>query len=326
MQSWPAAPFATLPQRGRERGWVRAAVFPIPLRKRAGWGLAPILCLLFATTAPARADLWAYIDANGVAHVAPEKRDARYELFFRSGDPGTRTLGKARDSMADAAQEASAAVAASQATLAPRLQALFDVSPGYKAARPHLREAAARHRIDYELLKALIVAESGFDPRAVSPKGAVGLMQVMPPTGERWGLRANARTPVAQQLTDPATNVRIGTRYLRHLIDLFPGRLDLALAAYNAGEGAVQRAGMRVPDYRETQQYVKTVLQLYEQLKPASSLQAAASQPRRVRMELPSTALPLQPPPPAGGASGRGNLPPALQAALPPTTATLQQD
>jgi soluble lytic murein transglycosylase-like protein len=73
---------------------------------------------------------------------------------------------------------------------------------------------------------------------------------------------ATAR-PAGEEAGRPATNIRAGTRYLRDLLDLFPGQLELALAAYNAGEGAVQRAGNRIPNYRETQNYVKTVLQLY---------------------------------------------------------------
>lgn len=90
---------------------------------------------------------------------------------------------------------------------------------------------------------------------------------------------------------------QVGTRYLRYLLDLFPGRLDLALAAYNAGEGAVQRAGNRIPAYKETQNYVRTVLGLYAQLKPPAPVLAQRAGPGRVRMEL------------SGGALNRGNLP-----------------
>jgi soluble lytic murein transglycosylase-like protein len=134
----------------------------------------------------------------------------------------------------------------------------------------HLREASNAQGIDYELLQALIATESGFDADAVSPKGAVGLMQIMPATALRYGVTADKKTPVEKKLTDPKTNIKTGTRYLRYLLDLYPGRLELALAAYNAGEGAVQRAGNRIPDYRETQDYVKTVMQLYAMLRPPS--------------------------------------------------------
>ena len=193
-------------------------------------------------------------------------------------------------------------------TAPPKLLAFFEVSPSYKQVKHHLREASNRHGIDYELLQALIATESGFDARAVSPKGAVGLMQIIPATAERYGVSGDARTPVQQKLTDPRTNIRAGSRYLRDLINMFPGQLELALAAYNAGEGAVQRAGNRIPNYRETQNYVRTVMQLYTMLKPPEVL-AERRAPTRVRMQMAapvggvhgSTA-------PVGGAVGRGNM------------------
>ncbi len=152
---------------------------------------------------------------------------------------------------------------------ASRLIAFFEVSPSYKQVQHHLREASRVHGIDYELLKALIATESGFDPAAVSPKGAVGLMQVLPATAQRYGVSGRPQADAwRRKLTDPRTNIRAGARYLRYLLDLFPGQLDLALAAYNAGEGAVQRAGNRIPNYRETRNYVQTVMQLYALLKP----------------------------------------------------------
>jgi soluble lytic murein transglycosylase-like protein len=176
-------------------------------------------------------------------------------------------------------------------------------SPRYKAVQHLLKEAAQTHRLEPELLQALIAAESGFDTQAVSPKGAVGLMQLMAPTAARYGVKSDRRSSIAQKLTDPAVNLRAGTRYLRDLMTMFPGRLDLALAAYNAGEGAVQRAGNKIPNYPETQNYVKTVLQLYAFLKPQVLSQAdvppaagVAVVPGRVRMEM------------VGGASGRGNM------------------
>ena len=138
---------------------------------------------------------------------------------------------------------------------AARLLAFFDISPDYKRVKHHLRASASRQGVDYELLQALIATESGFDAGAVSPKGAIGLMQVMPATAGRFGVAADPRRTVAEKRLDPALNVSAGTRYLRYLLDLFPGRLDLALAAYNAGEGAVQRAGNRIPAYKETQNY-----------------------------------------------------------------------
>jgi soluble lytic murein transglycosylase-like protein len=233
----------------------------------------------------AQAEVWGYVDAKGVAHFAAEKIDERYELFFRGGESfdTARGLGTAR--------------AVNVPTAGPRLIAFFEISPGYRQVKHHLREASRTQDVDYELLQALIATESGFDAGAVSPKGAVGLMQIMPATAERYGVTGDLKTSLGKKLTDPRTNIRTGTRYLRYLLDLFPGRLDLALAAYNAGEGAVQRAGNKVPDYRETQNYVKTVMQLYAILKPPAAINGGRT-PGRVRMELP-----------VGGAIGRGNLP-----------------
>jgi Transglycosylase SLT domain len=259
------------------------------------------LLLAIAAAAPARADIWGYVDAQGVAHFAAEKMDERYELFFHGGESFDTRSG------VKPPQELVVLPAPS------KLVTFFDVSPRYKAVQHHLREASREHGIDYELLQALIATESGFDSAAVSPKGAVGLMQVMPATAERYGLLGDARQPVEKKLTDPRTNIRTGTRYLRDLTRMFPGQLELALAAYNAGEGAVQRAGNRIPNYRETQNYVKTVMQLYTLLKPPK-LPEPARVPSRVRMEL------AAPKPPLGGAVGRGNLPPGT-ASQPPALA-----
>lgn len=249
--------------------------------KRALRRAAAVACALAALwLAPARAEVWGYVDEKGVAHFAAEKVDERYELFFRGGESFDTTQG--------VATPRSVAV---PSTSHSKLIAFFDISPSYKQVKHHLREASREHGVEFELLQALIATESGFDPTAVSPKGAVGLMQVMPATAERYGVRADARRLVAEKLFDPRTNVRTGTRYLRHLIRLFPGRLELALAAYNAGEGAVQRAGNRIPNYRETQNYVKTVMQLYGMLKPPAMAATSAQQPpQRVRMELPAPA------------------------------------
>ena len=262
-----------------------------PRRRFLSW-LAGLLLALTLMPA-AHAEVWGYVDEKGVAHFAAEQLDERYELFFRGGESFDTTRGLRTPR------------AVSVPSAPPKLLAFFDISPSYKQVKHHLREASNTHRIDYELLQALIATESGFDAGAVSPKGAVGLMQVMPATAGRYGVTADRKTSVARKLSDPRTNITAGSRYLRYLLDLFPDRLDLALAAYNAGEGAVQRAGNRVPNYRETRNYVKTVMQLYAVLKPPS-MAAPGRSPSRVRMELP-----------VGGAVGRGNLPAGQPEALP---------
>lgn len=154
-------------------------------------------------------------------------------------------------------------------TAGARLLVFFDIAPAYKCVKHHLRAAARMQGVDYALLQALIAAESDFNATAVSPKGAVGLMQLMPATAQRFGVSADALGTVEQKLIDPAVNVSTGARYLRYLLDLFAGRIDLAVAAYNAGEGAVQKAGNQIPDFRETRNHVRTVLGLYALLQAA---------------------------------------------------------
>jgi soluble lytic murein transglycosylase-like protein len=243
--------------------------------------------LAFVFTSAARAEVWGYVDEKGVAHFAAEKLDERYELFFRGGESFDTASGVATPRPVSVPSAA-----------ASKLIAFFEISPSYKQVQHHLRAASKANDIDYELLKALIATESGFDAKAVSPKGAVGLMQVMPETAQRYGVTGDKKTPVEKKLFDPAVNIKAGAKYLRYLLDLFPGRLDLALAAYNAGEGAVLRAGKQVPNYKETQNYVKTVMQLYEMLRPPAALRGAA----RIRMEIP----------------GRANLPPEARLSQPP--------
>jgi len=113
--------------------------------------------------------------------------------------------------------------------------------------------AAQRHEIDPALLTSVIGQESGFDPRAVSKAGAMGLMQLMPDTARSLGVK---------DPFDPAQNVEGGARLLRQLLDRYHGRVDYALAAYNAGAGAVDRYG-GIPPYAETQQYVRSILTAY---------------------------------------------------------------
>lgn len=225
-------------------------------------GTLALLLWLFAWQAPAQADVWGYVDEQGVAHFANERLDERYEFYFSTRVGAERKPGPGQTGDAQYAEAPPPAPA--------KLLAFFEVSPGYKQVRHLLRAAAREHQIEYELLQAVIATESGFDAQAVSPRGAVGLMQVMPSTARHYGVTGDKRATIARKLSDPRINIRTGSRHLRDMMSRFPGRLELALAAYNAGLTAVRRAGNRVPRYKETQNYVRTVLQLYAVLKRPS--------------------------------------------------------
>jgi soluble lytic murein transglycosylase-like protein len=136
-----------------------------------------------------------------------------------------------------------------------------------------LAAAGERNRVDSLLLAAVVETESRFAPHAVSPCGAVGLMQLLPSTGEDYGVT---------NLHDPYANVDAGSRYLRALLDRFQGRPDLAIAAYNTGPEVVARYGC-VPPYRETQEFVKQVLRRYGQHQH-SLLHVPAPRPGEVRV------------------------------------------
>lgn len=147
---------------------------------------------------------------------------------------------------------------------------VYRLSPSYRAPVTAMTEVPALARLPYSneiaaaakssnldpaLVHAVVSVESGHRQSAVSPKGAAGLMQLMPGTALRYGVTVPGKSH--------EDNLRAGTRYLRDLLNMFENRLDLALAAYNAGEGAVQKYGNRIPPFRETQNYVPSVLEKY---------------------------------------------------------------
>jgi soluble lytic murein transglycosylase-like protein len=117
-----------------------------------------------------------------------------------------------------------------------------------------IARAAARHQMDPRLLHAVIQAESAYNPNAVSSAGAVGMMQLMPDTARRYGVTDRR---------DAEQNIDAGTRYLKDLLSMFNSNLTLAVAGYNAGEGAVMKFNNTVPPYPETRNYVQQVLKLY---------------------------------------------------------------
>ena len=131
-----------------------------------------------------------------------------------------------------------------------------------------IRQNGARYGVDPYLIFCVMEQESHFNARVVSPKGARGLMQLMPGTGARFGVR---------KPFDPAENIMGGTRYLKQLLEQFGGRVDLVLASYNAGEGAVMKYGGRIPPYRETRDYVKRISKRYGQNTTAPAASGATN-------------------------------------------------
>jgi hypothetical protein len=204
--------------------------------------LAALLLLALAPLA-AQAQLWGYVDGAGVAHLAPTQVDSRY----------TRVMGE---------RSASELRVPGKTDGAGGLLTWLDFAPEVKRVQPWLREASQAHGVDIELLEALIAVESGFDPKAVSPRGAVGLMQITPESADRYATKAEAQRPATERLRDPRTNVLTGARMLADLTRRF-GRIDLALAAWNAGEGTVRKHGGTLPPIAETQAHVHLVLELY---------------------------------------------------------------
>lgn len=222
---------------------------------------AAALLALLAWAGAAQAALWGFVDGAGVAHVAPAPLDARYRpLIGPVAEPGAvpgktdRTGG---------------------------LLTWLEIAPEVRVLRPWLREAAALHGVDEALLLALITVESGFDPAAVSPRGALGLLQIMPVSGDRYATEAERQVPAERRLRDPRTNIHTGARMLADLQRRF-GRIDAALAAWNAGEGRVRRAGGALPRIAETEAHVQMVLELYwallqrDQARRASRLKLVA--------------------------------------------------
>jgi soluble lytic murein transglycosylase-like protein len=156
---------------------------------------------------------------------------------------------------------------------APRLPGARPSGIPVKGYDPLIQDLATQYGVEAALIQAIIQAESSFDRYAVSPKGAQGLMQLMPTTASRYAVR---------DAFDPAENIRGGIQYVRFLADLFTNQLALVLAAYNAGEGAVIRH-KGIPPYAETQAYVDRVLAYYQQAKslvfPSAGPPPPASKP-----------------------------------------------
>ncbi len=186
---------------------------------------------------PCAADIWGFVDEKGAVHISDHQVNEKYFLFKKE-------VAKPVEPEPPKLPEHTSNYGAAQINAANR--ALY---------APLIEKAAAQYQLDPALVHAVITVESGYNPQAVSPAGASGLMQLMPDTARRHGVK---------NIFDPAENIQGGTRYLRFLLDMFKNNLDLALAGYNAGEHAVAQAGMKIPNYAETRAYVPSVLLHYE--------------------------------------------------------------
>ena len=199
--------------------------------------LSVVLLVSAVSAGIAHADIYRYVDADGAVHFTNVPQDSRFKVYLkekRRADPVTETLaGEIR---------------------------YYDEKERARYAKP-IQDAAKATRLDAALIHAVISAESGYNPFARSRKGAAGLMQLMPETAKRYGVKNRL---------DPAQNISGGARYLRDLIRMFNNDVQLAVAAYNAGERAVVRAGNRIPPYQETMTYVPRVMSYYRKYRTTS--------------------------------------------------------
>jgi len=152
------------------------------------------------------------------------------------------------------------------ATSMPVAGALDGFTTGNSEVDNYIVDSGTRHGVDPLLLYAIMHQESTFKSRAISPKGARGLMQLMPGTAARYGV---------SNIFDARQNIEGGTKYMKFLLDLFDGDVSLALAGYNAGEGAVMKYGYRVPPYAETQEYVRRIGRRYSLMRDPTTAQYA---------------------------------------------------
>ena len=185
--------------------------------------LALLAGILAGTTVQAGTTIYRFVDEVGFVHYTDRPVDARYR--------------------------------ARVVVMASRNWSRYAPGPARVRYQDAVAEAAETHGLEKALLNAVITVESGFNARSVSPKGAIGLMQLMPQTAKRYG---------ADDPFDPKQNLNAGAKYLKDLLAMFDNDIRLALAAYNAGEKAVLRYGRTIPPYRETRRYVPSVLRHLE--------------------------------------------------------------
>ncbi|KAG8151550.1 lytic transglycosylase domain-containing protein [Burkholderia catarinensis] len=206
-------------------------------RPLSGLGIAiAVACVALGSAWPstANAQIFGTVTSSGAIVLTNEPGATGLKVIVASNTPAPPDMKRAASKLADGA-----------------LSSFADV----------IDEASRAFRVPPELLRAVIDVESGYNPKAVSDKGAQGLMQLMPGTARRFS---------SGDMFNPRDNVLAGARYLRFLLDLFKDNVELTLAAYNAGENAVIRAGYRIPSLPQTRDYVPRVLARYKRLLAAS--------------------------------------------------------
>ena len=199
--------------------------------------LIGILLLSIAVSSPALADIYCYVDKDGVTHFSNVPTHGRYRVYMKENSNSPA-------------------------------QILSPYKPDTQKYDQLIVESCKLHGVDFALVKAVIRAESCFDPYAISSKGAEGLMQLMPQTSKKL----NVANPF-----DPQENISGGVKYLKYLLGRFNNDLKLSLAAYNAGETIVAQIN-GVPNYKETKNYVAEVLRYYKEYRKSSSSTKLATQ------------------------------------------------
>ena len=190
-------------------------------------------CFSALLQSPAHANIYHFVGEDGSDHFSDQISDPRYKLLLRDGKASEKADVKVSKRLSGS-------------------RAVRELNRiGFEE---DIQKAALSNRVDAALLRAVVEVESGYNPRAVSPKGAMGLMQLMPSTALRYGV---------VDAMDASQNLRGGAHHLRDLLDQFAGDHELALAAYNAGAGAVLAHGRQIPPFAETRRYVPAVMQLY---------------------------------------------------------------
>ena len=206
-----------------------------------GWLIRAALAFCAVFSAPSFAPLFAQ---NSIGHIATVVDDDGRRFFVNAEPPPAKVNLAASKSSPNIWLPA-------EASFTGHSRPAVDM--GRDGVEKIVREAADRHSVDPALVRAVIETESNWNPRAYSRKGAGGLMQLIPTTAQRYG---------AYDVFNPQQNIDAGVKHLKRLLERYNGNLDLALAAYNAGEGAVDRAH-GVPAFRETQNYVQKVQNAY---------------------------------------------------------------